>query len=103
MYFWVYFSLFLPCFIHLFTALSQQKQNICLPTNVLFFCLSKPQAWHIIRRKAVYHHALACISLRLDDIQGLRLDLFIKYNSIHENKHIFKYNLQAANKYDIIR
>ena len=30
------FLLFLPTFTHLFTALSQQKQNICLPTNVLF-------------------------------------------------------------------
>ena len=42
------------------------------------FSLSKPQAWYIIRRKAVYHqgwlaalvshHVPACISLRLDDI-----------------------------------
>ncbi|MBQ8684344.1 MAG: hypothetical protein IJ518_07510, partial [Clostridia bacterium] len=43
------------------------------------FCLSKPQAWHIITARsvvhiispfgAVSHHALACIYLRLDDIQ----------------------------------
>ena len=43
------------------------------------FCLSKPQAWHIITARsavhiispygAVSHHASACISLRLDDIQ----------------------------------
>ena len=43
------------------------------------FCLSKPQAWYIIAaRSAVhiispfgvaYHHAPACISLRLDEIQ----------------------------------
>ncbi|MBQ2272168.1 MAG: hypothetical protein II337_01760, partial [Clostridia bacterium] len=41
--------------------------------------LSKPQAWHIITARsvvhiispfgAVSHHALACIYLRLDDIQ----------------------------------
>ena len=44
------------------------------------FCLSKPQAWYIIIARsvvyiispcgAVYHHAPACILLRLDDIQG---------------------------------
>ena len=43
------------------------------------FCLSKPQAWYIIDARsaayiispfgAVSHHAQACISLRLDDIQ----------------------------------
>ena len=54
-------------------------------SGAFFFCLSKPQAWHIIecitrlRRDihsyiispfgAVSHHAPACIFLRLDDIQ----------------------------------
>ena len=82
------------------------------------FRLSKPQAWHIIAAQhaahiispfgAVSHHALACIYLRLDDIQhfvlmicnsygiddipqqvaddiqGLRLDLFtiVWYNKL---------------------
>ena len=50
------------------------------------FCLSKPQAWHIIRLKAVYHqgwraalvshHAPACIFLRLDDIQHFVLMIY---------------------------
>ncbi|MBQ8732760.1 MAG: hypothetical protein IJY82_08035, partial [Oscillospiraceae bacterium] len=45
--------------------------------------LSKPQAWHIITARsvvhiispfgAVSHHALACIYLRLDDIQNFVL------------------------------
>ena len=45
---------------------------------VLGIFLSKPQAWHIITARsavhiislfgAVYHHASACIFLRLDDI-----------------------------------
>ena len=49
-------------------------------------CLSKPQAWYIIRRQAVYrqrrlaafvsHHAVGVYKnfLRLDDIQPLRAD-----------------------------
>ena len=56
------------------------------------FCLSKPQAWHIIECitrlwrdihsyiispfGAVYHHALACISLRLDEIQCFALMIY---------------------------
>ena len=41
------FLLFLPRFTHLFTALSQQKQNICLPTNVLFlFIQAAGLAYH---------------------------------------------------------
>ena len=32
----MYFLLFLPAFIHLFTALSQQKTHFCLPTKVRF-------------------------------------------------------------------
>ena len=58
----------------------QQKQNICLPTNVLFLfiqaaCLAyhrlaKRGAYHQRRRAAlVSHHAPACILLRLDYIQ----------------------------------
>ena len=48
--------------------------------------LSKPQAWHIIRRKSVYHqgrraarayhHASACIFLRLDEIQCFALMIY---------------------------
>ena len=50
------------------------------------FCLSKPQAWYIITvQSAVYiispcgavsHHASACISLRLDDIQHFVLMIY---------------------------
>ena len=50
------------------------------------FCLSKPQAWHIISAQralhiispcgAVSHHALACIDLRLDDIQCFALMIY---------------------------
>ena len=52
------------------------------------FCLSKPQAWHIITaRSVVYiikggiaalvsHHAPACIYLRLDDIQHFVLMIY---------------------------
>ena len=52
--------------------------------------LSKPQAWHIITARsvvhiispfgAVSHHALACIYLRLDDIQHFVL---VIYNASH--------------------
>ncbi|MBQ3057048.1 MAG: hypothetical protein IJC95_06150, partial [Clostridia bacterium] len=48
--------------------------------------LSKPQAWHIIAAQravhiispggAVSHHAPACISLRLDDIQCFALMIY---------------------------
>ena len=50
------------------------------------FCLSKPQVWYIIAARsvldiispfgAVYHHALACIPLRLDDIQTFGLMIY---------------------------
>ena len=50
------------------------------------FCLSKPQAWYIITAQravhiispfgAVSHHAPACISLRLDDIQCSALMIY---------------------------
>ena len=81
------------------------KQNICLPTNVLFLFIQAavgvprselvelwgfPQAWHIIAARsvvyiispygAVSHHALACIYLRLDDIQHFVL---VIYNATH--------------------
>ena len=40
--------------------------------------LSKPQAWHIIKvvNDLVSHHAPACISLRLDDIQRSALMIY---------------------------
>ena len=48
--------------------------------------LSKPQAWHIIAARsvvhiispfgAVFHHAPACIFLRLDDIQHFVLMIY---------------------------
>ena len=57
---------------------------------VLGIFLSKPQAWHIITARsavhiispfgAVSHHALACILLRLDDIQHFVL---VIYNASH--------------------
>ena len=50
------------------------------------FCLSKPQAWHIIDARsaayiispfgAVSHHAPACIFLRLDEIQHFVLMIY---------------------------
>ena len=53
------------------------------------FCLSKPQAWHIIAARsvvyiispfgAVSHHAPACIYLRLDDIQHFVLMICNSY------------------------
>ena len=53
---------------------------------VLGIFLSKPQAWHIIAARsavhiispcgAVYHHASACIFLRLDDIQHFVLVIY---------------------------
>ena len=57
-----------------------QKQNICLPTNVLFlFIQAAGLAYHRRAKRGVYHqgrraalvshHAPACIYLRLDDIQ----------------------------------
>ena len=59
----------------------RQNKKEC---NALLLCLTKPQAWHIIDARsaayiispieAVSHHALACIFLRLGDIQGLSLD-----------------------------
>ena len=64
--------------------LRQQKQNICLPTNVLFLFIqaaglayhrrTKCGAYHQGRRAAlVSHHAVACIYLRLDEIQCFAL------------------------------
>ena len=58
----------------------QQKQNICLPTNVLFlFIQAAGLAYHRRTTCGAYHqgrqaalvsqHAPACISLRHDDIQ----------------------------------
>ena len=64
------------------------------PSHMRWIFLSKPQAWHIITaRSAVYitnkgrrlsalvvsHHASACISLRLDDIQHFVLMICNSY------------------------
>ena len=65
----------------------QQKQNICLPTNVLFlFIQAAGLAYHhdavvdiISLLGAVYHHAPACIFLRLDDIQHFVLMICTSY------------------------
>ena len=105
------FLLFLPTFTHLFTALSQQKENFCLP-KVLFLFIqaaglayhwmyTSPQArytfvYHQGRRAAlVSHHAIACIQerqaflfLRLDDIQHFVLMIYrnklrMIYNASH--------------------
>ena len=62
----------------------QQKQNICLPTNVLFlFIQAAGLVYHhdavvyiISPFGAVSHHAPACISLRLDDIQHYVLMIY---------------------------
>ena len=67
--------------------LRQQKQNICLPTNVLFLFIQAAGlsyhrrttcgVYHQGRRAAlVSHHALACIYLRLDDIQCFALMIY---------------------------
>ena len=65
----------------------QQKQNICLPTSVLFlFIQAAGLAYHhdavvdiISLFGAVYHHAPACIFLRLDDIQHFVLMICNSY------------------------
>ena len=65
----------------------QQKPNICLPTNVRFLFIqaaglayhrrTKCGAYHQGRKTAlVSHHAPACISLRLDDIQHFVLMIY---------------------------
>ena len=53
---------------------------------------NKRRMYHILRlffiqvADLAYHHASACIFLRLDDIQGLRLDLSAKmwYNKVNQ-------------------
>ena len=60
------------------SPVSHPKKEVTFVYQKLLLFLSKPQAWYIITaRSAVYiisprgavsHHALACISLRLDDI-----------------------------------
>ena len=57
---------------------SSAKKEVTFVYQKLLLFLSKPQAWYIITARsavhiispfgAVYHHASACISLRLDDI-----------------------------------
>ena len=67
-------------------SFSANKNRTFVYRQMFCFCLSKPQAWHIIAARsavhiispcgAVYHHALACISLRLDDIQTFGLMIY---------------------------
>ena len=67
---------------YLFRSLLTKNTENC----VLGLFLSKPQAWHIITARsavhiispcgAVYHHAPACIYLRLDDIQHFVLMIY---------------------------
>ena len=69
------------------SLMAHQKRKIRTPFG--FFFLSKPQAWHIIAAQravhiispfgAVSHHALACIYLRLDDIQHFVLMICNSY------------------------
>ena len=66
-------------------SLSANKKGTFVYQKFLF-CLSKPQAWHIIAAQhavhiiipfgAVSHHAPACICLRLDDIQCFALMIY---------------------------
>ena len=65
---------------------STNKKRTFVYRQMFSFCLSKPQAWHIIAARsvvyiispcgAVSHHASACISLRLDDIQPYGLMIY---------------------------
>ena len=62
----VYFLLFLPAFSHLLVALSQQKENFCLPKVLFLFIQAAGLAYHQGRLAAlVSHHAPACIVLAL--------------------------------------
>ena len=66
------------------------KKEVTFVYQKLLLFLSKPQAWYIITARsavyiispygAVYHHASACISLRLDDMQHCVL---VIYNASH--------------------
>ena len=76
-----------PLFVSSNLATPANKSRTFVYRQMFCFCLSKPQAWHIIecitrlRRDihsyiispfgAVSHHALACILLRLDAIHGV--------------------------------
>ena len=70
-----------------YCGLDKQKQNICLPTNVLFLFFQAAGlvyhrrttcgVYHQGRRAAlVSHHAPACILLRLDDMQCFALMIY---------------------------
>ena len=69
---------------------SPTKKEVTFVYQKLLLFLSKPQAWYIIDARsaayiispsgAVSHHAPACISLRLDDIQHFVL---VIYNATH--------------------
>ncbi len=62
------------------------KKEVTFVYQKLLLFLSKPQAWYIITARsavyiispfgAVYHHASACILLRLDDIQCYALVIY---------------------------
>ena len=66
------------------------KKEVTFVYQKLLLFLSKPQAWYIITARsavyiispfgAVYHHASACILLRLDEIQHFVL---VIYNASH--------------------
>ena len=87
--------MFLPNLTHLLRVSSQQKQNICLPTNVLFlFIQAAGLVYHRRAKRGVYHqplwavshHAPACICLRLDDIPQQIADDIQDYASIYLRK-----------------
>ena len=69
---------------------TQTKEEATFVYQKLLLLLSKPQAWYIIIARsavhiispfgAVYHHAPACIILRLDEIQHFVLMI---YNASH--------------------
>ena len=69
---------------------TQTKEEATFVYQKLLLLLSKPQAWYIITARsavhiispfgAVYHHAPACIILRLDEIQHFVLMI---YNASH--------------------
>ena len=68
--------------------LNSQKLSLRTSSRSFRIFLSKPQAWHIIDARSaayiikggiaalVYHHAPACIYLRLDDIQPYGLMIY---------------------------
>ena len=67
-------------------SLRQQKENFCLPKVLFLFIQAAGLAYHRRAKRGVYHqgrqaaivshHAPACISLRLDDIQCFALMIY---------------------------